>query len=471
MPDTGRLPFLLPYSGLLTFFGFALALLLLAQLLRSNRTPSSTIAWLLVIVLIPYVGVPLYLTFGGRKMRQMAGRKAMVYAPEDATREGEYGGGAERVLRSFGVPPATRGNAVRLLGSGEAAFQELVRLIDGAERSIHVTTYILGRDEVGEEVVARLARRASEGLDVRVLLDDLGSWRTGRSFLSPLVEAGGRVARFMPVIHWPFRGRSNLRNHRKLVVADGRLALCGGMNLASDYMGPRPNPARWRDLALVVEGPAAGDLEALFRSDWAFATGEPADEPPHAGDGGDPPEAEGGVAAQVVASGPDTAGDPLYESLLTLLFNAKERVWVVTPYFVPDELLVHALDLAARRGIDVRLLVPNRSNHASADLARFGYLREVHEAGAKVLRYLPGMVHAKAVLIDDALAVVGSANMDMRSLFLNYEVALFLYDPEQVRSLDAWFGSMFPDCRKGLNRQTWLRGLAENVVRLVSPLL
>jgi cardiolipin synthase len=281
------------------------------------------------------------------------------------------------------------------------------------------------------------------------------------------------VAFFMPVLHVPFRGRSNLRNHRKIIVADGRVALTGGMNIAEEYMGPVPNPARWLDASLVVEGPAARDLDVLFRSDWAFATGQP---PPS--DIVSPAPAPGLEATpeddtpvQVVASGPDVEGDPLYESLITLLFTAQKRIWVISPYFVPDEILLRALVLAARRGVDVRLLVPQRSNHLSADLARVGYLRQVDNAGGTILRYRPSMVHAKLILIDDEPAVVGSANMDMRSLFLNYEVALFLYSRARVNEADAWFRALIPHCRPGLNKPGFALELAENVVRLLSPML
>ena len=173
----------------------------------------------------------------------------------------------------------------------------------------------------------------------------------------------------------------------------------------------------------------------------------------------------------MVASGPDVADDPLYETLVSLIFAARERIWIVTPYFVPDEMLARALNLAARRGVDVRLIVPVRSNHLSADLARESYLRELHEAGRHVLLYQPVMLHAKAIIFDDQLAVIGSANMDNRSLFLNYEVALFLYTTEQVRSVSAWAQALAVDCLRELPRPGWTRELAENVVRLLSPLL
>jgi cardiolipin synthase len=462
--------FPLSVSELLTVLGFLLAVVLLATILKSNRPPQSTIAWLLSIVLVPYIGVPLYLLVGGRKMRRMAGQKGRLYDRNMGEPGGEFGPGTERVLRSFGVPPATRGNRVEFVSSGVEAYQQLMQVIDGAERSVHITTYILGRDAVGEAVVARLARRAAEGLEVRVLLDGLGSWRVGRRWFAPLTAAGGQVAYFMPMLHIPFRGRSNLRNHRKIIVADGRVALTGGMNIAEQYMGPIPSAERWRDVSLLVTGPAALDLDALFRSDWAFATGgapEPVDPraaefaATHAGD----------TPVQIVASGPDVDGDPLYESLITLLFTARKRIWVATPYFVPDEILVRALELAARRGVDVRLLIPQRSNHLSADLARVGYLRQVDNAGGTILRYRPTMLHAKIILIDDELAVVGSANMDMRSLFLNYEVALFLYSHARVGETEAWFQALSAHCRPGLAKPNVALELLENVVRLLSPLL
>ena len=453
---------------LLTYLGFFLALVFLAHILKPQRSPTSTMAWLLVILLLPYVGVPLFLMFGGRKLRRMARRKEQVYRRLERPALDLSERAIERVLLSQGVHPATAGNRVELVCDGVSAYEHLVRLIDAAERSIHINTYILGRDPVGAALVARLAQRASEGIAVRLLLDDVGSWRVGRHFTAPLVEAGAEVAHFMPVVHIPFRGRTTLRNHSKLVVVDDAHALTGGMNLAEDYLGPTPDPTRFRDLSLVNSGPVVADLAELFRSDWKFATGEdvPLDKPrPPATD----PAA--GCVAQVVASGPDVAGDPLYESLVTAIFAAKTRIWVVTPYFVPDEVLSRALELAIRRGVHVRLVIPAHSNHLMADLARASYVRQVHDAGGLILRYRPGMVHAKAVIVDDDLAVIGSANMDMRSLFLNYEVALFLYSKSEVEGAAVWAEALMAECLAGLAGRSRVRELAEDVVRLLSPLL
>ncbi len=457
------------YSELLTRLGFLLALVLLAGLLRQRRSPSSTIAWLLAILLLPYVGVPLYIMFGGRKVRRLARLKQPIYQAS-TTRTGiDPDGAVGRLLASYGVPPPSTGNCLELVSSGEEAYRRVVDLVNRARSTIHITTYILGRDKGSRALVECLRRKAAEGVAVRVLIDSLGSWRIGRRFLASLVAAGGQVASFMPVLNL-FRGRANLRNHRKLVIVDGRSALTGGMNLAWPYIGPAGSTGLWRDLSVVVEGPAVSDLEALFASDWKFATGsDPAAGAPRVleacATGFD------STAVQVVASGPDVSGDPLYESLLALIFSAQTRIWIVTPYYVPDEMLARALALAARRGVDVRLIIPARSNHLSADLARASYLRDLHTAGGRVLLYTPVMLHAKAVLFDDRLAVIGSANMDMRSLFLNFEVALFVHSPHEVDEVATWAEGLMADSKLEMPVPGWARELAENVVRLLSPLL
>jgi cardiolipin synthase len=456
-------------SELLTHLGFLLALVFLANLLRQKRSPSSTIAWLLVILLLPYVGVPLYVIFGGRKMNPMARRKTRIYQPPPT--EGEArGGGTERLLASYGVPPARGGNRIELVTSGVDAYRRTLTMIEQARSAIHITTYILGWDEGSRVLLERLSERAREGVSVRLLIDDLGSWRLPRRKLAPLTQAGAQVAFFMPVFHVPMRGRANLRNHRKLIVVDGQTCLTGGMNLALPYMGPPGSSRQWRDFAVVAEGPAVSDLEAVFLSDWRFATrSEPVSGP--SGDPDSEPEATGTATAQVVASGPDVPGDPLYESLLALIFGARDRIWIVTPYFVPDEMLARALNLAARRGVDVRLIMPIRSNHVSADLARASYLRDLHNAGGRVLLYTPEMLHAKVVIVDDQLAVIGSANMDMRSLFLNYELALFIWSPDEVARVAAWAKGLMAHTQRELPAPGWPLEIAENVVRLLSPLL
>ncbi|WP_337175525.1 cardiolipin synthase [Paludisphaera sp.] len=461
-------------AELTTILGFVLGVVFVAYILRQKRSPASTLAWLMVVVLTPYVGVPLYILFGGRKVNRMAAGKAPVYSAVAPRTAPALDSNAERLLRSYGVPEASGGNVVDVLETGEEAFGRMLEVISNARETVHVTTFILAGDEAGGAILGALTRKAAEGVRVRLLLDDVGSWRLRRRELAPLVAAGGKAAFFMPMLHLPFRGRANLRNHRKLVIADGREAVAGGMNLTSDYIGPLPDPDRWRDLAVSVAGPAAADLDALFRSDWKFVTGEsvPAPRPSRALVPAPTPagNAEGG-RVQVVASGPDVDGDPLYESILSLIFFARRRVWIVTPYFVPDEMLLRSLVLATRRGIDVRLVIPRRSNHPITDYAREAYIRELHEAGAEVLLYRPSMLHAKVILFDDRLVAVGSANMDNRSMFLNYEVALYLFDEARAADVARWIELLSAGCTVYEPRPGGLREIAENVVRLFAPLL
>jgi len=262
------------FGHLLLILGFLLAAVIVAHVLRRGGSPSGTIAWLLVVVLIPYVGVPLYLILGERKMRRAAGRKAGIKLPQIDTLPLAEANLLDRLLRSYDCPGATRGNRLDLCRTGEESYACLIDLIAQATRRICITTYVLGQDEVGRDIVERLARRAAEGIEVRLLIDDLGSARTKRRMLEPLIQAGGQAASFMPVLHLPLRGRANLRNHRKLVLVDDRLVMAGGTNIASEYIGPTPKPGRWRDISFLLQGPAVRHYAQIFYSDWEFASGE-----------------------------------------------------------------------------------------------------------------------------------------------------------------------------------------------------
>jgi cardiolipin synthase A/B len=445
---------LVSHHALATAVGI-LTLVFASSVLRQRRPTGSAAAWLLLIVLLPYLGIPLYLSFGGRKLQRRARRKVPL-ASSSVTSMGPSGHGADAGSAQFA--PAS----VEWLVDGVQAYQVFLEQIRAARTSIRIQTFLLGDDETGRSIVDELTQRAQEGVVVEVLLDDLLARSAPKTSLERLIVAGGRVARFMPLVHVPLRGRANLRNHRKVAVFDGERAIVGGMNLAQDYMGPEPTQ-RFRDLSLLLSGRSAPALEAIFLADWAFARGQGLTAPPFEG------LTETGI--QVVPSGPDCPNDPIYDALLNTLFRAERRFWVATPYFVPDEGLARALEIAVRRGVDVRVIVPNRSNHRLADLAAAPSLRELVAAGGNVQRYMPGMLHAKAVLVDESLAIVGSANFDMRSLFLDYEIALFLTGTAEVEQLSAWFESLATSTAPGAPQAGWLRAEAENVCRLLAPLI
>ena len=445
--------------------GFLLAVFMLSRVLREHRPPASTLAWLMVIVLVPYVGVPLYFLIGGRKHRRLAARKDQLYAAQVISGESTLNP-LERILVTGGAPRTSMGDRVELVTSGEQAFSRIMALFASAKQSIDVSTFILGGDTTGVAVLEALAVRAQQGVRVRLLLDGLFVFRPKSKSLSRFTRAGGRFAVFMPLLRLPFRGPANLRNHRKIIVVDGEVAVLGGMNLADEYMGAEAREDRWRDVALVVEGPAVAHIHNVFRSDWAFASGDRAQ-----------PEAypllkrAGEANLQVVASGPDVPDDTYYDAVLSGLFQARERIWVATPYFIPDEAITRGLVLAARRGVDVTVLVPLRSNHLSADIAGGSYLRQISKAGGRVRPYARGMMHAKVMLIDHDVAVLGSANLDMRSLFLDYEIALFVYTRPEIDRFGVWFERMLADCDAEPPERGRVRVWAEDVGRLLAPLM
>ncbi|MBI2815299.1 MAG: cardiolipin synthase [Opitutae bacterium] len=463
---------LLPH--LLTVVGFLLAFFALARLMSDRKQPGNTFAWLFLIAFVPYVGVPLYLMFGGRKLRRLAAQKAPLrptptIAPFN-TAEQTF---AARVFSRNGACPPVGGNRVSFLTSGEESFERLEHGILHARHSIHLMTFILGRDAVGRRIIRLLAQRAREGVKVRLLLDGLGCFLSSRGFSDPLRQAGGEVVKFMPVMPLQTPQSANLRNHRKIAIFDHRVAALGGRNLAVEYMGPTPLRRRWRDLGGVIEGPAVRLLDEVFLADWAFASGQPLTallkELP-----AEIPAAAGDSEVQIVASGPDVAGDPLYEGILSLVQQAERSVWIVTPYFIPDEVLFRSLQVQARAGIDVRLVVPARSNHPITDLARRHYLRSLREAGVKVLLYGPGMNHAKMLLVDEQTGLFGSANMDLRSLFLNFEVGAVTYSPTEAAAIGRWMQEIFahskpmPEPRK---EPALFPRIGEEIARLLAPLL
>lgn len=465
------------WSHLLTVGGFLLAIFAMARLLSERRQPGNLLAWLFGILLIPYICVPLYLLFGGRKIARIAARKITLppgrhdLPPIDESIRNDP---VAHTILTNGAGPAVTGNTVRLLTDGEEAYAELVAAIASARESIHITTFILGRDDTGRRIIQLLAARAAQGVKVRLLLDSLGCIFVSRRFLRPLTDAGGEVARFMSMLPLSPRSSANLRNHRKLAIFDGRTAFVGGHNLAREYMGASPWAKRWTDLGAIIRGPGAFQLNEVFLADWCFASGQDHDRLARETN----PESMhpvGDSALHVVASGPDIKGDPLYEGIIAMVQTARRSIWVVTPYFIPDEVLLRMLVVQARAGRDVTLIVPAKSNHPVTDAARRPYLRDLMGAGARVLLFQPGMLHAKAVIVDDRIGLIGSANFDMRSLFVNFEIGVVLYSPAEVGRLRMWAGDLVRRCEaqhpKRLKRRGVFGNIAEDLSRLLAPLL
>jgi cardiolipin synthase len=415
--------------------------------LHQRRHPSAAIGWVLMILLLPEAGVPLYLLFGTRKLPKAQARRA---APELTIDETVAPVWTQHLTASMGLSPPLGYRALRIHADGAEASRVLFELIDGARERLDVCTFLVGRDAFGETLVRRLGERARDGVAVRLLIDGVGTLMGGRRDFDAIEAQGVKVVQFVPPLRsplkWPLRGRTNLRNHRKLVIADGVRLWSGGRNLADEYFeGGRRAP--WVDLTFDLSGPLVAEAGALFEADWTFARSG------RSGRGAGLPEATVAAlraprrpAAQLVPTGPDWADDTVHTLLVTACFRARQRVLAVTPYLVPDESLLSALALAARRGVHVDVVVPARSNHRLADIARYRPMRELARAGARLWLAEP-MVHAKAVVVDDTLALVGSTNLDSRSLFLNYELMTAFYDPQAVADFARWIETLGEQAR------------------------
>ena len=418
-----------------------------------RRHPSAAIAWVLMITLLPYVGLPLYLFVGTRKFVRPAKRRPQP-SPVPAQLPGLQGC-AIATLEGMGLQAPVANRCVRFHLDGSIAWEEFAALVDNAQTQLDICTYILANDTLGEHAVRLLEARATAGVQIRLLLDAVGSWQTAANHVRRLRAAGVQVHWFMPLLHNPLRGRVNLRNHRKLAIADQQTVWSGGRNLAAEYFTGDARQPPWIDMSFTVEGPLAAQMQALFDSHWHYSQGlrQPDNHETAASPSFSEPQMPVPAMAQtsseaqlhstqLVPSGPDQAEDTFYGLLLTTLYRAQRRVLAVTPYFVPDDSLLKALCLAAQRGVQVELVVPARSNHRLADIARARALRDLVAAGA-VVRLAPGMVHAKAVVIDDAIALCGSLNLDARSLFLNFEVMVAFYDGEDIVAATQWIDDNF----------------------------
>ncbi len=341
-----------------------------------------------------------------------------------------------------------------------------------AKFRLDVCTYILGNDPFGLDAMRRMAECVERGVVVRLLLDGVGAIQLPQAFFVRLKSAGIKTEIFSPLFARKTQGPRNLRNHRKMVIADGARLWAGGRNIAAEYFIGLHGEAPWRDLSFDLDGPVAADAAKQFEADWVAAGGEPALDQPHAHVEpihGEPPHgAPTHSRAQFLPSGPDQTEDTVHALLIDACFHVRERILAVTPYFVPDVSLETALRLAARRGVRIDLVIPASSNHRLADFARNRALRALHRAGVAI-HLVPFMNHAKAVVFDDSLALAGSVNLDSRSLLLNYESAVVMYGAAEISWLAAWIAALMPESR-GFDARapSILRDLGEGLLLTVA---
>lgn len=456
----------------------AYLLLLGGWIVLQKREPVATLSWLLGLALLPYLGFFIYHVFGPQRIRRHRLRRARSRESMDAGAAFEHAAHADAAelarlaLTITGLAPATARD-VRLLVDGAAKYDALLADVAAATRHVHLEYYIYEPDRTGAALRDALAERARAGVEVRLLVDAIGSARA-RRFFQPLLDAGGEVAWFHPMRfgHVWRRPWANLRTHRKIVVIDGRVAYTGGMNV-TDEQDERLGDHAYRDLHLRLEGEVVRRLQLVFCEDWAYATGSrdflsrvARDTPPDAG--------PGPIRAQVLVSGPDSPWEAIHRMHVSAIHAAKRRVWMTTPYFVPGEAAMMALTSAAAAGLDVRLLVPRESDSKLVTLAARSYFGALLLAGVKIYEYGPRMLHSKTLLVDDELVLVGSANFDHRSFRLNFEVSVLFDDPGIAATLAALMEGELgnaPRVQRGRHRPLLRARLPEALARLLSPLL
>jgi len=446
------------------------------------RTPQGALAWVGALITVPLFAVPLYWVFGRsrfhgyvRARRHHArGHRGLVnaFSPYvsryDVDVPEQFDGG--RVLEALAHLPYTRGNLPTLLIDGEATFEAIFEVIDGAKEYILSQFFIVNDDEIGREYKDRLIRQAQAGRRVYFLYDELGSKRMTRRYLRDLRDGGVFVSGMKTTRGLTNRFQVNFRNHRKIVAADGRVAITGGQNVGDEYLDRHPKLTPWRDTSIRVEGPEALAMQLVFVEDWHWATRkvpqlvwEPRGCP------------NGDCTVFTLPSGPADEYETCELFFRHAISSARRRVWIATPYFVPDEGTIGALKLAAMRGIDVRILIPGLPDKPFIKLAAMSYVEEVARAGIAMYEYQKGFMHQKVMLVDDAISTVGTANFDNRSFRLNFEISIITVDEAFAADMEAMLERDFSNSRcltaEDVAGRSHAFKASARVARLFSPVL
>jgi cardiolipin synthase len=450
------------------------------QAILISRTPQAAIGWSLGLVLFPYLAIPLFLVFGGSTFRgyKLAGRSddpalaavlekaRAALAPHTSDLTEKYRDSAFLAERLTHLP-VTTGNEATLLIDGAETFAAVGKAIDEAEKYLIVQFFIVRDDELGRDIQQRLLAARARGVTIWMLIDQVGSRQLPTAYRQTLRDAGVQLHVFVTNRERGTRFRLNFRNHRKLVVADGRIAFLGGQNIADEYMGRSPKFGPWRDTFIAVEGPIVTALQLPFVEDWYFTTREIPDL------NWEVASTPGNMAASIVPGTPALFWNTCPAMYSEVIRSTRKRLWLASPYFVPDPALRASLAHAALRGVDVRLILPRHADHILPWLSSFTFYPSMREAGVKIYRYQPGFMHQKVLLADDDLAIVGSINLDYRSFTLNFELSVAIASrafANRVQAmLEADFARAEPDDLFALENRGFLFRLKCRAAALLSP--
>lgn len=475
---------------LLIVLNYIVALSVMGFLLMHNRNPHTTMSYILALVILPFVGIIIYLFFGQEYRKTKIFRRKYVFDNSKIKKwekellldEEELEYYEEkfldhkvrlvRLIQKNEKSPLTFKNEVDVIINGENKFESLFKDLKKAQHHIHVEYYIIRSDTIGNRLIDILCDKAKEGVDVRVSYDYVGSELTSK-LIKKMRDCGIAIQPFMPVWFPNLTRKLNYRDHRKIVVIDGAIGYVGGINVSDTYVNGL-NETYWRDTHLRIKGHAVKSLQSQFLLNWDFVSGE--DESIKISDSIFPKVIQKGkVPVQIAASGPDTDWANIMEAIFTAITTAEEYVYITTPYFIPNEPIITALKAASRGGIDVRVMIPDMGDSWAAKYASNSYLESLLESDVRVYRYCKGMLHAKTIVVDDSFATVGTSNMDYRSFNINFEINALIYDSVTTQKLLSIYKEDLKECKE-IDLNEWRNRpfgdkLKESFCRLWAPLL
>ncbi len=453
-----------------------------------NRSPHRTLYWFFVLAFLPVVGLLFYLFFGRsssrykffwkmrhgeipllkQKLAKARGASALLHDQSIALNDKKR---LSRIISAISPSYVTLNNRCRVLNNGTEKFLAVFEAIEQARHHIHLEYFIVKDDEIGREIWDRLLRKAAQGVKIRFLYDGLGSRKLGKKYLQALREAGVDVAAFMPLSLPVPSTWMNYRNHRKIMLVDGEVGFLGGLNIGDEYIDGGHRFPFWRDTHLEIRGDALDVLQGVFISDWQFTTGEVLS------DSSFFPERPylGNLPVQIAASGPDGNWEAIHSAYFTAIATAREHIYITTPYLILDDSIATALKAASLSGVDVKIVFPGDPDHRIVYWASKSYFSELLKAGVEIYLYQKGFMHAKTLTVDGQVAVVGTANMDMRSFYYSFEINAFIYDEKTAEQMEDTFRvdmahSIAVDYEEFAKRKFFSR-CKESGARLLSPLL
>ncbi len=448
----------LEWVGIVALMLHGLGILTAIHAVMYSRTSQGATAWAILLILFPYLALPAYLVFGRGKFQgyvkaRRAGdsqidhiaraleKKMRLFRVREEEADPKY-----FALEELAETPFTSHNDATLLVNGDKAFPAIFAGIESARTYVIVQFYIIRDDAIGRDLKELLLRKACQGVRVYVLYDEIGSYYLPRAYRRELAEAGILILPFRTSRGLRNHFQINFRNHRKIVVVDGEVAYVGGLNVGDEYMGRSPNFGPWRDTHVEVRGPVVQAIQFAFLEDWYWATGNVPDLEwtPH-------PAPDENEAALCLASDPSDLMESCGLFFMHAINSAQHRLWIASPYFVPDSSLIYALQLAALRGVDVRIMLPEKPDHRLVYLAAFSYIAETELSGVKFYRYQPGFMHHKVLVADDDLSAIGTANFDNRSIRLNFELMLIFADRAFTQAVADMLDHDFSNCRQTIS--------------------